>query len=219
MAGATTEPETAWEGSTRYVARLRSCSMASMASQAKCGLVCGSYAISGGLGGLGRRAATLLLEHGATRLVLASRSGRASASSTALPRHAHVVACDLDDCADAQAMMQCFPLSGILHAAGVLRDSMAVSVVGQHVQYVCGAKAVGASHLHACSATLPLEAAVFFSSITAPMGNSDRRYMPPQMRTDRALLADGSAAPWNEYSDPGRERRRHGRVDIQRRGA
>ena len=65
MAGATTEPETAWEGSTRYVARLRSCSMASMASQAKCGLVCGSYAISGGLGGLGRRAATLLLEHGA----------------------------------------------------------------------------------------------------------------------------------------------------------
>ena len=67
--------------------------------------------------------------------------------------------------------MQCFPLSGILHAAGVLRDSMAVSVVGQHVQYVCGAKAVGASHLHACSATLPLEAAVFFSSITALMGN------------------------------------------------
>ena len=43
-----------------------------------CALAAGAFALTGGLGGLGLRAAALLVERGATRVLLASRGGGAA---------------------------------------------------------------------------------------------------------------------------------------------
>ena len=69
----TTESEAARIGNLHLVARLRACTASSMSSAA---LKWGSYAVTGGLGGLGLRAASLLVEGSSSRVLLASRSGR-----------------------------------------------------------------------------------------------------------------------------------------------
>ena len=63
-------------------------------------LACGVYAITGGLGGLGLRGAELVLERGASSVVLASRSGRVARGGQGLEtqllvfgRAARVLAC------------------------------------------------------------------------------------------------------------------------------
>ena len=63
----------AWRDGVAYAARLRACSVPSAGGGS---LARGVYAITGGLGGLGLRAAALLIERGAERVILASRSGR-----------------------------------------------------------------------------------------------------------------------------------------------
>ena len=67
----TNESEVALRGgSMRCVARLRGCAGAS--GEGGAAVVPGGYAITGGLGGLGLRAAALLVEGGASRVLLAS---------------------------------------------------------------------------------------------------------------------------------------------------
>ena len=56
LLSAATESEVAWRGSSPCAARLRS-----YAATPTSHLACGSYAITGGLGGLGLRAASLLV--------------------------------------------------------------------------------------------------------------------------------------------------------------
>ena len=65
------EAETAWIDSAHVVAWLRACTSPSTSSRA---LARGSYAVTGGLGGLGLRAASLLVESGVPRVLLASRA-------------------------------------------------------------------------------------------------------------------------------------------------
>jgi phthiocerol/phenolphthiocerol synthesis type-I polyketide synthase D len=68
-----TEAEVAWRAGDWYAARLRECCCAASSIAA---LACGVYAITGGLGGLGLRGASLLVECSVPRVLLASRSGR-----------------------------------------------------------------------------------------------------------------------------------------------
>ena len=86
----------------------------------------GASLITGGLGGLGLRAAVLLVRHGAPRVVLASRSGRVARDGQGLASQLHglgaraeVVACDSADPSDTCALIgRCGKLVGVLHAAG-----------------------------------------------------------------------------------------------------
>ena len=79
-----------------------------------------------GLGGLGLRTAKMLVEGGASGIMLSSRSGLVSGhavdaeKSTAL----YVVACDVGDAADALALLARAVPTGVLHAAGVLHDKI-----------------------------------------------------------------------------------------------
>ena len=73
LLGPSEEAEVLWRDGLRHAARLRACPSTSRRDGA---LAAGVYTITGGLGGLGLRAATLLLEGGATRVLLASRNGR-----------------------------------------------------------------------------------------------------------------------------------------------
>ena len=157
----------------------------------------GAYAITGGLGGLGLRAAAMLVALGATGIALSSRSGRVGglaidAEKSALMR---VAACDVGDASDALVLMACAAPTGVLHAAGVLHDKMLRFMTADDVHAVFAAKARGGSHIRAIALHTPLEAFGLFSSVASTFGN----------------VGQGNYAAANAYLDAvARSRRRHG---------
>ena len=80
MLAPTLEAEALRTADLHYVARLRACTIA---SKANASLAVGAYVITGGLGGLGLRATKLLVDRGASAVVLSSRSGLVSTSAVA----------------------------------------------------------------------------------------------------------------------------------------
>jgi len=128
--GSGAEAELAWSGSTRLAARLRRCDAGSASPGVPASS--GAYAVTGGLGGLGLRAASLLLRGGVARVLLASRSGVVArgerglaAQLRALGAAAAAVACDSAASSDLAALLaRALPARGLLHASGVLRDKM-----------------------------------------------------------------------------------------------
>ena len=92
------------------VARLRAYTTSSMSSMA---LACGLYAITGGLGGLGLRAASMLIEAGAVRVVLSSRRACVARGGQGLESRlqsigslADVVSCDGADPSETSALVK-----------------------------------------------------------------------------------------------------------------
>ena len=134
------------------------------------------YSITGGLGGLGLRAATMLLEAGALAVVLSSRSGRMALGGCT--RHAHVgwptfqvAASEVGDAADAFSCVGHSARIGVLHAAGVLRDGLLRFVAAHGLHTVFAPKALGASHVQQVGACHSLEAFGLFSSVSSAFGN------------------------------------------------
>ena len=68
------EAEVAWAGGAPHGARLRR--SGGVVALPSAGVVSGTWLVTGGLGGLGLRGASVLAGRGAARLVLSSRSGR-----------------------------------------------------------------------------------------------------------------------------------------------
>lgn len=136
----------------------------------------GSYLISGGLSGLGLALAQRLGAAGARHLVLLGRRGAASPEAApvlAALRHRGVtveaLACDVSDPAQVQAVVSRFgqdfaPLRGVIHAAGLLRDSAVRALTRDALEAVMQPKARGAWNLH--QATLAHDP-VFFVGITS----------------------------------------------------
>jgi acyl transferase domain-containing protein/Zn-dependent alcohol dehydrogenase/short-subunit dehydrogenase/acyl carrier protein len=142
-----------------------------------------SYLITGGLGGVGLKLAAWLVEHGARHLVLAGRSGAATAEARravqaleqrgAVVRVAPVdmglqeqVAHLLSDVARAMPKLR-----GVFHAAMVLDDGLVLNLDRQRYANVLAPKALGAWHLHALTQELSLDYFVLFSSVVAEIGN------------------------------------------------
>ena len=141
----------------------------------------GALVITGGLGGLGLRAAKAL-SGGTHAIVLASRSGKVARDGqglddalAALQQATSRVRCLA---ADASAVDQVKhmthvsgePLGGVLHAAGVLRDRLVANASASDLHTVFGPKAGGAWHLHNATAMQPLDMMVYYSSVTACHG-------------------------------------------------
>jgi amino acid adenylation domain-containing protein len=165
------EAEVSWSGGgTRLVSRLRK-NVAHSSGRQDAMRSSGSYVITGGLGGLGVRAAGLLLKHGARRVVLSSRSCRLSAAAVGVMAEACVVSCDAACGAQIRALLQYEPTSGVLHAAGENATGLVSDVTLGGMIHVGAAKAVGAWHLHCGSASTPLECMVFFSSVGSGLSN------------------------------------------------
>ena len=122
--GSPAEAETALGEDGRYVARLRAHCSSSMSIGWQT-VLSGRYVITGGLGGLGLRAASLLVTRGVIEAKLASRSGRVTRDGQAelrsLGSSAKVVACDGANSSDARFLFS-HAVSGVLHAAGMLND-------------------------------------------------------------------------------------------------
>ena len=142
----------------------------------------GTYLITGGAGALGLAFAGFLAEHGPVNLVLAGRSdleGETRAQVDALNRdgvsaayiQADVGAPDDLNRLIAEIRERYGPLNGVIHAAGVNRDALAVRKTREEVDAVLASKVFGAVHLDEATRDEELDFLVLFSSVAAETGN------------------------------------------------
>ncbi|MFD4636360.1 SDR family NAD(P)-dependent oxidoreductase [Lentzea sp. NPDC058436] len=144
----------------------------------------GTVLITGGTGDLGGLLARhLVTEHGVRHLVLTSRRGLDApgaaelvADLTGLGAEVTVAACDVasrDAVADLLGAIPAeHPLTGVVHAAGVLDDGLVDALTPERLDRVFAPKVDAAWHLHELTRHLPLRWFVLFSSAAGLLGNA-----------------------------------------------
>ncbi|WAP54077.1 type I polyketide synthase [Streptomyces sp. S465] len=144
----------------------------------------GTVLITGGTGLLGGLVAEHLVRTWQVKhLVLVSRRGADAPGAPELAerlsglgarvRIAAVDVADADAVADVVAGIDpAYPLTGVLHAAGLLEDAVVTSQTREQLARVWAAKAAAAAHLHRATADLPLRMFVMFSSAAGVVGNA-----------------------------------------------
>jgi acyl transferase domain-containing protein/NADPH:quinone reductase-like Zn-dependent oxidoreductase/acyl carrier protein len=142
-----------------------------------------SYLVTGGTSGFGAVTARWLAGQGAGRVILASRSGAKAPGVDELLREieaagarAEALSVDVGDPAQVRELIEreCaapLPLRGIIHGAMVLDDAMLADVTPESFRRVFQPKAAGALHLAEAGADCPLDFLVFYSSVSALIGN------------------------------------------------
>jgi acyl transferase domain-containing protein/D-arabinose 1-dehydrogenase-like Zn-dependent alcohol dehydrogenase/acyl carrier protein len=143
----------------------------------------GCYVLTGGFGGLGMLVANWMVDHGAKHLTLLGRRGMpadAGADVAALEAKGAAVTslvCDVGSDADVKQMVSTvsasgFPLRGIMHAAGFLRDALIDEQDWAQFQAVMAPKVSGGWSLHQHTLGVrTLDFLTLFSSASAIIGN------------------------------------------------
>lgn len=182
----------AWRGEQRYVFRLKRAAFDYRKSQ---GLDPeGTYMITGGLGYLGLQLTRMLVEHGAQKIVLTSRSGLPLRESWGdLPPHDNrrniidsleeleargasimVLKMDVSDKADIkdtiEKVQQVGTLRGIFHLAGVSEYHTIDAMEYDQFAKTMTPKVAGSWYLHELTQSIDLQYFVCFSSATAVWG-------------------------------------------------
>ncbi|RLV10396.1 3-ketoacyl-ACP reductase [Streptomyces griseocarneus] len=141
----------------------------------------GTALITGGTGALGAHVARALASRGVEHLLLTSRRGPDAPGAAelreelaALGVEVTIAACDVAD-RDALAGLlasipEQYPLTTVVHAAGVLDDGVLDAQTPARLATVLRAKATAALHLHELTRELDLSAFVLFSSMAATFG-------------------------------------------------
>ncbi|WUN31047.1 HAD-IIIC family phosphatase [Kitasatospora sp. NBC_00315] len=141
------------------------------------------YLVTGGLGGLGLiTARDIAAGVGRATVVLAGRSpltGDRRAELDALRAAGLTVDHQRVDVADRHALAGLLahiadehgPLTGVLHAAGVVHDNLVVRKSAEELERVLAPKVAGLVHLDELTREQPLELFVCFSSIAGAFGN------------------------------------------------
>ncbi|MFD5164470.1 SDR family NAD(P)-dependent oxidoreductase, partial [Streptomyces hawaiiensis] len=142
----------------------------------------GTVLVTGGTGALGAVLARhLVAAHGVRHLLLTSRNGAAAAGArelaaelTGLGADVTLASCDAAD-ADALAALLAgipaeHPLTGVVHAAGVLDDGVISSLTGDRLEAVLRPKLDAAWHLHRLTRDLDLRVFALFSSTSGLLG-------------------------------------------------
>lgn len=143
----------------------------------------GTVVITGGTGTLGRLLARHLVDtHGVRHLLLLSRRGphaegadELCAELSARGATVDIAACDVGD-RDAlvealSRIADAHPLTGVVHAAGVLDDGVVDALTTDRFETVLRAKADAARHLHELTLDHPPPLFVFFSSVAGLLGS------------------------------------------------
>jgi polyketide synthase 12 len=148
------------------------------------GLGGGTVLVTGGTGGVGSLVARhLVTEHGVRSLLLASRSGTAAdgvpelvAELQSAGAQVRVAACDVADRAAVADLLTDlpgrYPLTAVVHAAGVLADGTVESLTADSVDRALAAKAGGAINLHELTRERTLSAFIEFSALAGVLGNA-----------------------------------------------
>uniref|UniRef100_UPI000AD4E33F type I polyketide synthase n=1 Tax=Streptomyces sp. NBRC 110028 TaxID=1621260 RepID=UPI000AD4E33F len=180
----------------------------------------GTVLITGGTGTLGGLVAEHLVRTwGVKHLLLAGRSGPHAPGATELAdrlgglgAHVCVRAVDVSDPAEVAGLVAgvdpAHPLTGVVHAAGVLDDAVLTSQSPERLARVWDPKATAAAHLHTATADLPLALFVVFSSTAATLGSSGQsNYAASNAFCDalaahrRALGLPGVSVAWGLWAD------------------
>nr|WP_073762806.1 type I polyketide synthase [Streptomyces sp. CB02923] len=143
----------------------------------------GTVLVTGGTGALGAHLAHWLADAGAEHLVLTGRRGprapgapELAAALTDRGVKVTLAACDAAD-RDALAAVLAdipadLPLTGVVHAAGVLDDGVLDALTPERFQTVLRPKTTAAQNLHDLTQDLDLDHFVLFSSIVGVLGNA-----------------------------------------------
>ncbi|MFJ8650635.1 type I polyketide synthase [Streptomyces sp. NPDC093546] len=175
----------------------------------------GTVLVTGGTGGLGSRVAGSLAEAGAEHLLLTSRRGpeapgaeELAASLEALGCRVTVVACDVADREALAALLAEHPVTGVVHAAGVVDTVPLVGVGPEQFAEVLRAKTLGARHLD----ELVPEADMFvlFSSIAGVWGSGGQSayaaanaYLDGLAERRRARGLTATSVAWGPWAEAG----------------
>ncbi|WP_159719014.1 type I polyketide synthase, partial [Geminicoccus flavidas] len=168
LAGPDGESHLLWRENQRLAPRLRPAP-----APEPLGKVEGSWLVTGGSGEVGRVAAAWLARHGASRIVLVSRS-----RPEALPDLPVPVDCHAADVADADVMAAILAglpdLRGIVHAAGLLDDAPVQQQSRERFAAVMRAKIEGALVLDRLTRTQPDVRLVLFASVAGVLGSAEQ---------------------------------------------
>ncbi|GAA3354689.1 hypothetical protein GCM10017744_013850 [Streptomyces antimycoticus] len=143
----------------------------------------GTVLVTGGTGTLGGLVAEHLVRTWQVgHLLLASRRGPDAPGARELATRleglgarVRVAAVDVTDASAVAELVAGVdaehPLTGVIHATGLLDDAVMTSQTPERLARVWAAKATGAAHLHAATADLPLSLFAMFSSAAGVMGS------------------------------------------------
>ncbi|MEU0842861.1 type I polyketide synthase, partial [Streptomyces sp. NPDC005962] len=143
----------------------------------------GTVLITGGTGTLGGLVAEHLVRTWQVgHLLLVSRRGPEAPGASDLAdrledlgARVRIAAVDVTDAAAVAELVAGIdaehPLTGVIHATGVLDDAVLTSQTPERLARVWEAKATAAAHLHAATADLPLGLFVMFSSAAGVLGS------------------------------------------------
>jgi NAD(P)-dependent dehydrogenase (short-subunit alcohol dehydrogenase family) len=195
-----------------------------------------SYLVTGGLSGLGLEAAKWLIEQGARRLIVAGRRGvpartewqRQEAGSEEwerveslkeLERMGAAIEYWSVDVSNEGAMRQLWereeaegrpPIRGIVHAAGVLDDVLAMRMSDESCLRVQEGKVKGALVLDELSRGRGLDFYIAYSSVSGVMGQvgqanygAANAYLDGLMAKRRERGEEGLSIAWGPWSDVG----------------
>ncbi|WP_443076820.1 type I polyketide synthase [Streptomyces sp. TRM 70361] len=181
----------------------------------------GTVLVTGGTGAIGAEVARWLAGRGAPHLLLVGRRGEKADGArelveelTALGTTVTVAACDVTD-RDALAEVLAavpakWPLTGVLHAAGVDGVTALDEVDADHLDTVLGAKVTGARQLHELTREMNLEQFVVFSSGAAVWGGGGQgayaagnAFLDALVRHRRQLGLAGTSVAWGSWAGGG----------------
>ncbi|MFI6096913.1 type I polyketide synthase [Lentzea sp. NPDC051213] len=135
----------------------------------------GTVLVTGGTGALAGHVTRWLLERGAERVVLASRSGPSApiADDLAVDDRVTVMACDVSDRRTLAALLdEVGPVNAVFHTAGVADGTPLNELTPEVLAEVRAAKAGGARNLDELLDGHPLDAFVLFSSGSGVWGSA-----------------------------------------------
>jgi zearalenone synthase (highly reducing iterative type I polyketide synthase) len=144
-----------------------------------------TYILAGGLGGIGRSLAKLLVDNGARNLAFLSRAGPESPAATSLTKSmaglgvtVKTFACDIsDEQSLTKALSECTrtmpPIRGAIQAAAVVRDAVFDNYTLEQWQANLRPKVQGSWNLH-CYLPKDMDFFVMLSSIAGLMGHQSQ---------------------------------------------